>query len=97
MHIHSARHTGSHCAVRCLLCLALALFTFTSGCAYVDDKVSFEIASQPVFYRDQWARRDAPLVYVQPAEVTDAQLTALFVPFRVTQPITDPEIRHVQP
>lgn len=85
------RHAGRF-ASRVLLCLALAFPVFTPGCAYVDDKVSFEIADKTVFYRDQWARREAPLVYVQPSETTDSQLTALFVPFRVTQPITDPEI-----
>jgi hypothetical protein len=96
MHIHSV-HTGrlrhaSRFASRILLCLALALPVLAPGCAYVDDTVSFEIANKTVVYRDQWARREAPLVYVQPAETTDTQLTALFVPFRVTQPISDPEI-----
>ncbi|SBW02706.1 putative Lipoprotein [uncultured delta proteobacterium] len=96
MLIHSVHHNRSHTARRffsCfLLCLALVLPAFVSGCAYVDDRVNFDLTGQTVVYRDQWARRDPPSVYVQPAEVADSQLTALFVPFRVTQPITDPEI-----
>ncbi len=77
---------------RILLCCVLALPVFATGCAIVDDRVNFDLASQPVVYRDQWARRQAPLVYVQPAEHADSQLTALFMPFRVTQSITEPEI-----
>ncbi len=77
---------------RLALIFALAVPAFVTGCATLDDSVSFELASQPRVYRDQWARKSAPLVYVQPAEHADGQLTAVFVPFRVTQPITDPEM-----
>lgn len=77
---------------RLVFAFALVFPAFVSGCATVDDKVRFDLGSQPVVYRDQWARRQPPLVYVQPAEHADGQLTAVFVPFRVTQPITDPEL-----
>ena len=77
---------------RLFLCFALVLPAFASGCATMDDRLSFDLASQPVFYRDQWARRQPPLVYVQPAESADTQLTAVFLPFRVTQAITEPEV-----
>lgn len=77
---------------RCILCLALIVPAFISGCATINEDVSFDLASQPVIYKDQWARRQAPLVYVHPIENTDMELTALFMPFRVTQPISDPEM-----
>ena len=74
------------------LFFALVFPAFVSGCATVEDRVSFDLVSQPVVYRDQWARRQPPVVHVEPSETTDSQLTALFVPFRVTQPISDPEL-----
>jgi len=75
-----------------VLLFALVFPAFVSGCAVVDDRVSFDLVSQPVVYRNQWARRQPPVVHVQPAETTDSQFTALFVPFRVTQPISEPEL-----
>lgn len=77
---------------RVILCLALVLPAFVSGCATFDENVSFDLAGQPVVYRDQWARREPPMVHVHPEEKTDMELTALFMPFRVTQKITDPEM-----
>lgn len=77
---------------KAILFFALLLPGFVSGCAYLDDNVNLDLASQPKVYKDQWARRSAPMVYVQPAEATDAPLTALFMPFRVTQKITDPDM-----
>lgn len=77
---------------KCVLFFALLFPIFISGCALVNENVSFDLASQPVIYKDQWARREAPLVYVHPVENADRELTALFMPFRVTQPITDPEM-----
>jgi hypothetical protein len=58
----------------------------------VGEKTYVEAASPFVIYRDQWTRRDPPLVYVQPKDVLNALPPALFVPFRVTQPMRDPEI-----
>lgn len=75
-----------------LVCFAVFVAALLAGCAVVDDTVSFDLASQPTIYRDQWARRDAPLVYVRPMEQSDREYTALFMPFRVTQKITDPEM-----
>lgn len=77
---------------RLLLALALLLPSLVSGCATINDDVSFDFSGGATIYRDQWARREAPLVYVHPAEKSDVELTAVFMPFRVTQPITDPEI-----
>lgn len=77
------------------LCPALLLSAFLAGCSSVrgiQENVSFDLASQPTIFQDQWARRNPPLVYVHPAEPTDTQLTALFMPFRVTQPISEPEM-----
>lgn len=84
-------------APRCLLPKALLFFAlllpgFVSGCGVVTDRVNFDMSGPPTLYRDQWARREAPVVYVQPAEVTDTPLTAVFMPFRVTQKISDPEM-----
>lgn len=83
------------CSARLILLLALVLPAFVSACgAYgtVQDKVSFDLSGPPVIFQEQWARRDPPVVYIHPAEQADSQFTALFMPFRVTQPITDPEI-----
>ncbi|CAK7056490.1 MAG: hypothetical protein DELT_01250 [Desulfovibrio sp.] len=77
---------------RCLLAFVLVLPAFATGCATVEDTVSFDLASQPVIYKDQWARREPPLVYVHPAENSDVEMTAVFMPFRVTQSVSDPEI-----
>ncbi len=66
-----------------------------SSCATLDtagDHTRFELAGDRTVYRDQWTRRDPPLVYVRPKDAAGADLSALFVPFRVTQPITNPEI-----
>ena len=93
VHAHTQLlRTARYMCTRIFLCLALVLPAFASGCAVFDDRVNFDLASQPTVYRDQWARRQPPLVYVQPAEVSDTQLTALFVPFRVTQAISEPEM-----
>lgn len=73
----------------------LLLALLLSGCSTmkaVEEQTYFELGSQPIVYRDQWARRDPPQVYVQPKEAVGATPSALFVPFRVTQPITNPEI-----
>lgn len=77
---------------RGVLCCALVLPAFVSGCAVVNDRVNFDLSGPPTVYRDQWARRQPPVVAVQPAEVADSPLTALFVPFRVTQKITEPDL-----
>lgn len=80
---------------RMLVCLVLALPALVSGCGMagvMDDRVRFDLSGQATIYRDQWARRQPPVVYVQPAESADGQLTAMFFPFRVTQKITEPEI-----
>lgn len=74
-----------------LLFVALLL----SGCSTmkaVEEQTYFELGSQPILYRDQWARRDPPQVHVRPKEAQGSAPSALFVPFRVTQPITNPEI-----
>ena len=75
-----------------VIAFVLVVPVFISGCASMNDNVRFDLASQPRVYRDQWVRKSEPLVHVQPAERVDGQLTAVFVPFRVTQPISDPEM-----
>lgn len=81
-----------HQLPKAILSLALLLPAFVSGCAFLGDQVNFDLASKPTVYQDQWARRSAPVVHVQPAEAPDAPLAALFMPFRVTQKITDPDM-----
>ena len=66
-----------------------------SGCSTmraIDEQASLELGSQAILFRDQWARRDPPQVYVRPKDAVGAAPTVLFVPFRVTQPITNPEM-----
>lgn len=77
---------------RLALCSTLLAPAFVTGCAGMNNDVGFDLASQPVIYSNQEIRRDAPLVYVSPAENAEMQLTALFMPFRMTQAITNPEM-----
>ena len=80
---------------RLILCFCLTLPAL-AGCGStmrtVEESVAFDFSGPVTFYKDQWARREPPLVYVHPSEKADSQLTALFMPFRVTQPISQPEI-----
>lgn len=78
--------------VKASLFSLLMLPSLLGGCAVVDDRVSFDLSRPPTVYRDQWARREAPVVSVQPSEAADAPLSAVFLPFRVTQKISDPEM-----
>lgn len=72
-----------------LLCILLVA---VSGCSTVNDHVSFELGTQPLVYVDQWTRRDAPVVYVYPKDAAGMDPSVYFVPFRVTQKITNPEM-----
>ncbi|MDR1241498.1 MAG: hypothetical protein LBM00_01750 [Deltaproteobacteria bacterium] len=75
----------------------LALLNF-AGCAGFDDtlqkidnSLQFEITRPPVIVREELVRREPPVVHIYP--VTEAAgLKVLFVPFRVTQPISNPEL-----
>ncbi len=98
----SAGIAGRHkeqplCPSRTLRSFATAIFlcALLSGCSALqagEEQINFELGSQPVLYRDQWARRNPPQVHVRPKDLAGAEPTALFVPFRVTQPVSDPEI-----
>lgn len=77
-----------------LLCL-LALIFVPPGCATLqttDEHVNFNPADKVTFYRDQWVQRNPPEVYVQPLEKAAYAPKVLFIPFRVTQPIDNPNI-----
>ncbi|MDL2272631.1 hypothetical protein LJC23_06335 [Desulfovibrio sp. OttesenSCG-928-I05] len=76
---------------RSLSLLCIVLFA-VSGCSTVNDHLSFEMGSQPLVYVDQWTRRDAPVVYVYPKDAAGMDPSVFFVPFRVTQKITNPEM-----
>lgn len=81
--------------IRPLVLLGVAAMgILLAGCSWqaFQEDVRLDISGAPTYYKDQWARRGKPLVHVQPAEVSDAKLTALFVPFRVTQKISDPDL-----
>ncbi len=75
--------------------LILSCLTGLPGCSTIqaaEDHSSVDIASGAVFYRDQWTRRAPPMIHVYPKERVSVAPTAYFVPFRVTQQISDPEI-----
>lgn len=79
--------------MRRLACLLLALLV--SGCATahgIDEHVHFDPSGKNVIYRDQWVVRDPPEVHVQPISHEGASLKVLFLPFRVTQPMDNPNI-----
>ncbi len=75
--------------------LAFLIALLLPGCSTMqaaEEQVNFELGAQPVLYRDQWARRNPPQVHVRPKDMAGSEPTALFVPFRVTQPMSDPEM-----
>lgn len=66
-----------------------------SGCATVegvDEHSWIDLSDKTTIYRDQWVRRSPPEVYVRPQQAVSEPLTALFIPFRVTQQMDDPGI-----
>lgn len=80
---------------RLLLFLSLVLPAVLAGCASTrpfQEDISFDMSGPLTIYQNQWARRDPPLIYVHPAEASDTRLTAVFMPFRVTQQITQPDM-----
>lgn len=54
--------------------------------------VNFDLAGQPTLYLNDWVRRGVPQVSVRPATTPNRPLTALFVPFRVTQQMEKPRV-----
>ncbi len=86
----AGRTHGGHMK-RLLLLFPLALFLpFLSGCATaqgVDEHVNFDPSAKTIIYRDQWVRRTAPEVHIEPAQQASHAPTVLFIPFRVTQPM----------
>jgi hypothetical protein len=56
----------------------------------IDEQVRIDPSDKNIVYRDQWVRRSPPEVHVQPRSAPPEGLRALFVPFRVTQPIDNP-------
>lgn len=76
-----------------ILCLAV-LLTLT-GCATLqatDEHVDFDPSDTSAFYRDEWVRKSPLEVHVQPAARAEFAPKALFLPFRVTQPMDNPGI-----
>ncbi len=76
-----------------LLLLCLLLLPLTASCSGPPQTgVYIDLASQPIFYMDDWVRRGNPQVSVRPTTPPNRRLTALFVPFRVTQQMEKPSI-----
>lgn len=76
-----------------LVYLLLALFL--SACATVrgiDEHIHFAPSGKSTIYRDQWVQRNPPEVHVQPVSHEGSNLKVLFIPFRVTQPMDNPNI-----
>ena len=76
-----------------LVCLLFALAL--AGCATVrglNEHVHIDPAGKNTIYRDQWVQRNPPEVHVQPISHHGASLKVLFLPFRVTQPMDNPNI-----
>ncbi|WP_353120475.1 hypothetical protein [Nitratidesulfovibrio sp.] len=82
-----------HAARRPLLVLLLLLLPLVMSCSGPPKAgVYIDLASQPIFYMDDWVRRGNPQVSVRPATPPNRRLTALFVPFRVTQQMEKPGV-----
>ena len=73
-----------------LVCLTIALFL--AGACSALESLDFDLASQPVYYQDAVVKRGAPQIAVNPATLPNRELTALMVPFRVTQEMPDAKI-----
>ncbi len=74
-----------------LIALLLSACTSATGRG-IDEHVDFRPSLKSTVYRDQWVHRSPPEVHVQPAHEAGGGHTALFIPFRVTQPSSDPNI-----
>ncbi|MDR2801369.1 MAG: hypothetical protein LBB52_08955 [Desulfovibrio sp.] len=75
-----------------------AVFLFSAlvlgACATVrgiDEHIRIDPADKTVIYRDQWVERIAPEVHVRPASSAPEGLRALFIPFRVSQQMQNPD------
>lgn len=80
--------------MRPFACLLLAFLL--AGCGATgrgfDEHVRLDPSGQTIIYRDQWVQRNPPEVHVQPISHEGASLKVLFLPFRVTQPMDNPNI-----
>ena len=77
-----------------LFCL-FVLLLMLPGCSTfqaIDEHTDLNPADKTIFYRDQWVQRNPPEVYLQPAERAAFAPKVLFIPFRVTQEMDDPNI-----
>lgn len=74
-HPRHARLSGLFCA--------LAALTVLAGCA-IEPKIS----DRSTLYLDNYTRRDTPEVYVEPLHSPPVPVSALIVPFQVTQAMT---------
>ncbi|EGY24351.1 hypothetical protein DA2_3429 [Desulfovibrio sp. A2] len=83
-----ARRLAARLALLLLLAALLPLAASCSGPPKAG--VNIDLASQPPFYMDDWVRRGNPQVSVRPTTPPNRPLTALFVPFRVTQQMDKP-------
>ena len=77
-----------------LVCLLLALFLFGCGATGrgFDEHIYIDPTGKNMIYRDQWVQRNPPEVHVQPVSHEGSSLKVLFIPFRVTQPMDNPNI-----
>ncbi len=81
--------------VSLLVFLNLVLVLLASGCATmrgIDEHTDFNPAGKISLYRDVWVQRNPPEVHVQPVSEAPLEMKVLFVPFRVTQQMSDPLI-----
>ena len=71
-----------------LACLAVSLF-FTGACGASLNSLNLDLTSQPTYYLDAKVQKSSPQVIVSPATQPNRRLTALMVPFRMTQQSTE--------
>ncbi|MDR0828224.1 MAG: hypothetical protein LBN33_10225 [Desulfovibrio sp.] len=70
-----------------VLALLLGACSTTRG---IDEQIRFDPADKTIIYRDQWVQRTPPEVHVRPVSAAPDGLRALFLPFRVSQQISNP-------
>lgn len=75
-----------------LLCLAALSSGACSTVRGVDEHIYFDPSDKTIFYRDSWVQRNKPEVHVRPVTAAPSDIKALFIPFRVTQPMENPTV-----
>lgn len=79
--------------LRHLILLTMIILTLPacSATRSIQQDLQADLASQPTFIVDEWVKRMPPAVQVHPSTTFEKPLSVLFLPFRVTQTMDNPQ------